>query len=422
MESLSARGRELVSESDFLVQGFMMALQDPYEKQSNPHGFVNFGTAENKVCFDLLKERLTRPDMNYLEPKLLEYNNPAGIKSLREEAARFLTDYCHSPVPLNPNNIVIMNGCNSILCALSAVICDPGDGLLTPTPYYSRIALYTGVYSGLQPVYVPLNSQVTEDHSLSFSLTIEKLEEGMEKAKQQGIKVKALVLINPQNPLGEVYSPHLLKECLEFASRYSLHVIVDEIYMLSVMDVDFTSVLSFQDLPDPKRTHFIWGLSKDFGMSGLRVGMLYTENEHVVNSVTRLGTFHQCSGITQYMVYQLLRDRDWLDNVFFPTNKERLRESQATVVTALEELRIPVLHRSTGMYVWADFRKTFEAEMDLWKRFIAEKLVISPGKAFECGEPGWFRLTTSIPEDLLQVVLERLRKALQSGPTIKSLK
>ncbi|XP_075683823.1 1-aminocyclopropane-1-carboxylate synthase-like protein 1 [Rhinoderma darwinii] len=423
MENLSVRGAKIVSQTDLLEQALGMFLQDPYDQQCNPQGFVNVGVTENKVCFDLLKERLTRPDMNYLDSSLLGYNNLAGIRSLREEAARFLTDYCRSPVPLNPNNIIIMNGCSSILCALSAVICNPGDGFLTPTPYYSRIALYTGAYSGLQPVYVPLNSQVTENNGHPFELTMQKLEEGMEKGKQKGIRVTALILTNPQNPLGEVYPLHLIKECLEFASRYKLHVILDEIYMLSVMDTEFTSVLSFHDLPDPERTHFIWGLSKDFGMNGLRIGILYTENKHVVNSMSRMATFHQCSGPTQHMAYQFLQDRDWLENVFFPTNKELLRNSQTTLVTGLEELRIPVIHRSTGMYVWADFRKflpsqTFEGEMELWQRFISEKLCITPGKTFECCEPGWFRLTTSLPDHILQVCLEKLKKVLQCGPQL----
>ncbi|XP_056374988.1 1-aminocyclopropane-1-carboxylate synthase-like protein 1 isoform X2 [Hyla sarda] len=185
-------------------------------EQGCREGFLNLGVAENKLCVDLMKERLTRPDMSDLEPSLLGYNIPIGIKSLREEAAHFLTDYCHSPHPLNPDHIVVMNGCSSILCALSAVICDPEDGFLTPTPYYSRIAIDTG----LQPVYVPLDSQVTGGHNLPFSLTMQKLEEGMEKGKQQGIRIKALILTNPQNPLGNVYSPHLLKECLEFANRF----------------------------------------------------------------------------------------------------------------------------------------------------------------------------------------------------------
>ncbi|XP_075067940.1 1-aminocyclopropane-1-carboxylate synthase-like protein 1 isoform X2 [Mixophyes fleayi] len=418
METLSVRGAEIVSQTDLLEQGLLMCLQDSYDKRCNPQGFVNLGTTENKVCFDLLKERLTRPDMNHLEPSLLGYNYLTGMMSLREEAAKFLTDYCHSPVPLNPNNIIIMNGCCSLLCALSAVICNPGDGFLTPTPYYSRIDLYTGVYCGLQPVHVPLYSKVTEKDGHSFQLTIQLLEEAMEKGRQQGIKIRALILINPQNPLGEIYSTQLLKECLEFASRYSLHVILDEIYMLSVMSTTFTSVLSFHNVPDPERTHFIWGLSKDFGMNGLRVGIGYTKNQNILKSMSRLATFHQCPGPTQYMVCQLLRDRDWLDNVFFPTNKQRLEESQKTLVVGLKDIGIPVLNWSTGIYVWADFRnfltsQTFEAEMELWRKFMAEKLYITPGKVFECREPGWFRVTTSHPADILLTCIQKLKKVLQ---------
>ncbi|XP_056374993.1 1-aminocyclopropane-1-carboxylate synthase-like protein 1 [Hyla sarda] len=124
------------------------------------------------------------------------------------------------------------------------------------------------------------------------------------------------------------------------------------------------------------------------------------------------------------MVYRLLQDRDWLDNVFFPTNIKLLKESQKTMVTGLEELGIPVLHRSTGLYVWADFRKfltsnTFEAEMELWERFNSEKLYIIPGKSFECCEPGWFRVSTSYPDDNLQVCLEKLKRALRHGQDIR---
>ncbi|KAG8540737.1 hypothetical protein GDO81_018675 [Engystomops pustulosus] len=141
-------------------------------------------------------------------------------------------------------------------------------------------------------------------------------------------------------------------------------------------------------------------------------------------SASRLAFFHQCPGPTQYMVYRLLCDRGWLDNVYVPTNKKLLSESQKTLVTGLNKLGISVLHRSTGIYVWADFRKflrpqTFEAESDLWRRFIAEKLYIIRGEAFECSEPGWFRLTTALPDDIVQICLEKLKKVLQSEPQLK---
>uniref|UniRef100_A0A8B9NAG4 Aminotransferase class I/classII large domain-containing protein n=1 Tax=Accipiter nisus TaxID=211598 RepID=A0A8B9NAG4_9AVES len=112
-------------------------------------------------------------------------------------------------------------------------------------------------------------------------------------------------------------------------------------------------------LPDPERTHFMWGFSKDFGMSGIRVGVLYTRNNEIRKAVNQLAVFHSCPGPVQHVLSQFLRDRDWLDNVFFPTNKKRLKEAQNILVDGLADVGIPVLKSSGGLYVWADFRKVF---------------------------------------------------------------
>ena len=72
----------------------------------------------------------------------------------------------------------------------------------------------------------------------------------------QGVKVKGLILINPQNPLGDIYSPGELREYLEFAKRYNLHVIIDEIYRLSVLD-EHENVLGMESLSDLNNTHVI---------------------------------------------------------------------------------------------------------------------------------------------------------------------
>uniref|UniRef100_A0A8C0BMV2 Aminotransferase class I/classII large domain-containing protein n=1 Tax=Buteo japonicus TaxID=224669 RepID=A0A8C0BMV2_9AVES len=209
--------------------------------------------------------------------------------------------------------------------------------------------------------------------------------------------------------------------CLYFSiHRYELHVIMDEIYMLSVYDdTTFTSVLSLDCLPDPERTHFMWGFSKDFGMSGIRVGVLYTRNHEIRKAVNQLAVFHSCPGPVQHVLSQFLRDRDWLDNVFFPTNKKRLKEAQNILVDGLADVGIPVLRSSGGLYVWADFRKflksqTFEAELELWQKLLDKKLLISPGKAFYCCEPGWFRLVFSNSADTIYLCIQRLEQMLHS--------
>ncbi|CAM5093761.1 unnamed protein product [Eretmochelys imbricata] len=419
--ALSARGSRIASGARGLLdKGFDLYIADPFDRDRNPRGILNLGTSENKLCYDLIQERLTRPDMNYLEPQLLQYSDAQGIESFREEIAKFLTEYAKAPKALNPEHIVVMSGCCAVFATLSTVLCDPGDGYLIPTPYYGGINSKTWLYGGIQPVHVPLFSEVTDEESHPFQLTVEKLEAALQRAKEQGIRVRALILINPHNPLGDIYPAQLLKECLEFAHRYQLHVIIDEIYMLSVYDdTTFTSVLSLDCLPDPERTHFMWGFSKDFGMCGIRVGVLYTRSHEIRKAVNQLAVFHGCPGPVQYVLSQFLSDRDWLDNVYFPTNKKRLKEAQSILVDGLAEIGIPVLKSSGGLYIWADFRKflksqTFEAEMELWWKFLDEKLLISPGKAFCCYEPGWFRMVFSDSVDKIYLGIQRLEQMLQT--------
>ncbi|XP_021244834.1 1-aminocyclopropane-1-carboxylate synthase-like protein 1 isoform X2 [Numida meleagris] len=419
--ALSARGARIAGGVPGLLDGgFALYVADPFDRERNPEGIVNLGTSENRLCFDLIEERLARPDMNCLEPDLFQYPDTQGARSFREEIARFLTDYARAAEELSPEHITVMNGCCAVFATLSTVLCDPGDGYLIPAPHYGGINSKMWLYGGLQPVHVPLSSEVTNEESRPFQLTVEKLEAALQRAKKQDIRVRVLVLINPNNPLGDIYPEQLLKECLEFAHRHELHVIMDEIYMLSVYDdITFTSVLSLDSLPDPARTHFMWGFSKDFGMSGIRVGVLYTRNDDIQKAVNQLAVFHSCPGPVQHVLCQFLKDRDWLDNVFFPTNKKRLKEAQNLLVGGLADIGIPVLRNSGGLYVWADFRKflksqTFEAELELWQKLLDKKLLISPGKAFYCYEPGWFRLVFSDSVEKIYLCIERLKEMLHA--------
>ncbi|XP_058383093.1 1-aminocyclopropane-1-carboxylate synthase-like protein 1 isoform X2 [Diceros bicornis minor] len=237
---------------------------------------------------------------------------------------------------------------------------------------------------------------------------------------ENGLKVKGLILINPQNPLGDIYSPGELREFLEFAKRHELHVLVDEVYMLSVFEesVGYRSVLSLERLPDPQRTHVMWATSKDFGMSGLRFGTLYTENRDVATAVASLCRYHGLSGLVQYQMAQLLRDRDWINQVYLPENHARLKAAHAYVSGELRALGIPFLSRGAGFFIWVDLRKylpegTFEEEMRLWRRFLEHKVLLSSGKAFECKEPGWFRLVFSDEAHRLCLGMQRVRQVLE---------
>nr|XP_015213606.1 PREDICTED: 1-aminocyclopropane-1-carboxylate synthase-like protein 1 isoform X1 [Lepisosteus oculatus] len=419
MESnLSSRGARIAAYRGVHRTGFDMYIKDPFNKENNPQGILNFGNSENKLCYDILEERLSRAQANCLTPELLQYSDLQGLRGFREETADFLTEYCRAPTPLNPEHIVVLNGCTSALAALTTVLMEPGDGYLIPSPYYGGIATYTWLYGEVNPVPVPLDSKISRGKGYPLMLAVDKLEDAMSEATKKGIRVRGLILTNPHNPLGVVYPAEVLMDCLEFAHRYKLHVIVDEIYMLSVYDGKaFTSIHSFESLPDPERTHVLWGFSKDFALAGLRVGTVHTRNQEVRRALIRLASFHSCAGPTQQLLTHLLQDRDWINTTFLPSNRRRLLESRAILVKGLQDIGVSVLKSSAGFFVWADLRsflkeQSFEAEMDLWWRLIHEKVFISPGQVFSSCEPGWFRVVFSDTVENIKIGVDRIKKAL----------
>uniref|UniRef100_UPI0037E839FD 1-aminocyclopropane-1-carboxylate synthase-like protein 1 n=1 Tax=Semicossyphus pulcher TaxID=241346 RepID=UPI0037E839FD len=424
---LSNRGNSIRQHRSILQEGFSRYGMDRHHHTDNPDGIINLGTSENKLCHDVLHKRLTKTDMLHIEPSLLQYADSKGHPFLRQEVAKFLTDYCCSPKPLQADNVVVMNGCTSLFSCIGAVICDPQDAILISTPFYGCITEDLLFYSDVKLFHVPLDCEADGKDSRPFHLTVGKLEEGLKKAKQEGMIIRAVLLINPHNPLAEIYSPEEMIAFLEFAKRNELHAIIDELYMLTVFDesVTFHSVLSLESLPDPQRTHVLWGMSKDFAMSGIRVGTLYTENRDVVEAIAQVGLFHSVSGITQHQVAQLLRDREWVNKEFLPENRRRLKAAHSYVTGELQSLGVPYLDWPATLYVWVDFRKylresTFEEELFLWRCFIRHKVLMSCGQAFSCSTPGWFRIIFAEKMDLLQLGLKHFKEALKEIEERKS--
>ncbi|XP_077994771.1 1-aminocyclopropane-1-carboxylate synthase-like protein 1 isoform X2 [Glandiceps talaboti] len=363
--------------------------------------------------------------MHMIEPWMLQYCDPRGIYKLREAVGRHLSWQAKSSQPIKADDITILHGAESVITSLMQVICDPGDGFLVPSPCYGGGML--GVTNSLKripevkPVYVHLGSQVNfaAGETRPFQLSVDRIEQAYKTATESGVNVRGIFLINPHNPTGEIYTAELLRDCLDFAHRHSLHVVIDEIYMGTIFhqDVNFTSVLSLDCVPDPHRTHLIWGLSKDFGMAGYRCGVLHSLNPVLHKAMEYLAYFHSIAASTQNMLAEFLSDSEWIKNVFFPANHQRLRESYQCMSDGLTELGVPHLHRSSGLYIWADFRlylsaPTKEEESSLHNRLQLSGVGIRTGDEFDCEEPGWFRIIFAHPVDILKIALERIGRVL----------
>lgn len=333
---------------------------------------------------------------------------------------------------VDPDDLCISAGCGAILDNLFLTITSPGDGVLIPAPYYPAFDNDLRVRNGTRAL--PVNGD-----SADALPTPSQLESAIAKAATEGCEVKALLLTNPSNPLGIVYSRAELTAAMTWALDKGLHVVVDEVYASSVFATaaaqssssssssSFVSSLALEaSLPAASkckcetRLHLVYGLSKDFCASGYRVGVLRTRNKAIIRAMDNVAYFCTVPGPMQYAVAEMLEDKDWVDG-YLELNAKNLAESHATLSGALADAGVPVVAATAGMFVWIDLGKwlkerTFEEESRLWTACFENpkcKLVMTPGRDCKHDVPGCFRMCfAAVKREALPVAAKRLAAML----------
>ena len=252
---------------------------------------------------------------------------------------------------------------------------------------------------------------------------VAKYETALIEAEKKGIRIRALVLCNPHNPLGQSYPKKTIIGLLKLSNKYKIHLLSDEIYALSIYDNKasapnpvpyFHSVLSLdvERYIDPKYVQFIYGLSKDFAASGLRIGFLYTQNAELLQAVSALSVFQWSGGPNERAGIRILEDQKWLDG-FFQRSSARLTWSYQLATGLLDRKGIQYLKGTNyGFFLWVDLRPflptiSWKGEQELTRRFSANNVTINAGSTFASPEPGWFRVIFPHEEETLREGLRR---------------
>ena len=284
--------------------------------------------------------------------------------------------------------------------------------MLVPTPSYA--GFWTDLETRNELHVVPVH---TCQRRAAFGSV---LRVSTRRVKAAGRPVKALLFTNPDNPRGSVASPEEIELVLHWAEGQGIHVVFDEIYALSVFGATpFTSVAAVRPRLGT-HVHIVWAFSKDFGASGLRCGVLVSENEALLASVNGLAYWGAVSGHTQWILGQMISDSAWVDD-YCAELRKTLGSVYARVTAALRSAGIPSIDAGAGIFVLCDMRgflteATWEAEEALWRRFLDEANVnITPGSACRIEEPGFMRLCYAAePLHSVLVAIERLGKVLRA--------
>jgi aspartate/methionine/tyrosine aminotransferase len=169
------------------------------------------------------------------------------------------------------------------------------------------------------------------------------------------------------------------------------------------------------------RVHIVWAFSKDFGASGLRCGVLVSENEAVHAAVDGLAYWACCSGHTQHLLGEMISDEVWVD-AYLAFMRRALGDAYRAVAKGLTGGGIPFLPAQAGFFVLLDLRHfldepTWESEHRLWRRILDDAGVnLTPGAACRVAEPGFFRLCyAGLPTASVTIGVDRLSRLLGSS-------
>ncbi|KAI9373634.1 pyridoxal phosphate-dependent transferase [Aspergillus egyptiacus] len=406
-------------------------MSDAWCPATNPHGYVNLGVAENflmhEELLDFLNTELRLP------AKYLTYNDGGhGSTRLRQAIAQFLTRHLHPVVPLDATQIVVTNGVSTAIEQMSWCLADPGEGILLGRPYYGTFI--PDISLRPKAKVVPVNFRDCDPLSLD---AVKKYEEALlEFQERSGRRVKALMLCHPHNPLGRCYSREVLVELMRLCQKYRIHLISDEIYALSVWEntvdspdsppVPFESALSIdlQGIIDPQLVHVLWGMSKDFGANGLRLGAIISQRNPQLHLALKGTTIYSySSGVSDHLTALVLENQEFTDR-YIQRNREKLSSAYAYAAKCMQENGVEYAAGcNAAFFLWLNLGKRYrelhpdeeigeEIGERVMKCLLQKKVFLATGALFGSEESGWFRIVFSHHRDYLDEGLRRIIAAL----------
>lgn len=248
----------------------------PYAEAAKKQGRVvyhlNIGQpdiATPKVALDAIRN---------FDTQILAYSHSAGNESYRKKLA---TAYTKQNIKVSADDILITTGgSEAILFALNTC-CDNGDEVIIPEPFYAN---YNGFATNAGVNLVPITSSIDNDFALP---PIEEFE------KRISEKTKAIIICNPNNPTGYVYTQEELYQLKSLVLKHDLYLFSDEVYREFCYDGNkFVSVMQLDGLDE----HVVLfdSVSKRYSECGVRIGAMITRNKEVINTALKFGQARLC--------------------------------------------------------------------------------------------------------------------------------
>ncbi|KAF5989620.1 1-aminocyclopropane-1-carboxylate synthase [Fusarium bulbicola] len=392
--TLSKRGEAFATPTSRMPM--LDVFNDLWHPEANPEGYTSLGTLMHKE----LIEHITK---NVPIPFWRSGDGFTGSHRLRNTLARFINRHFSPFEDIMKDQVIVTSGVGQAIELSGFALCGKGDGVLLARPHYGNFPIDLGYRVEAKIVGVSFGD--VDPFSVESVVAYEK---ALEEAEQQGIR--------------RCYTPEVLKAYMQFCQKHNLHLISDEVYALSVWknpeapsDPEFTSALNINPdgLIDRDLLHVLWGMGKDFGSCGIRIGSLISRNEAFLGACEANSYFSGPSSL-------------------------------ADLATAMPSLKFLNSHQipykegsNAGLFVWANLFQPLRAQInatlqdqeeygeDLGKALrilearlqevlLKYKIFLALGADFGSDIPGWFRVVFAHEKSYLDLGLECMVKAIEA--------
>ncbi|MFI3298705.1 MAG: pyridoxal phosphate-dependent aminotransferase [Rikenellaceae bacterium] len=267
---------------------------------------------------------------NYSE-KVLEYTHSAGIESYRKGLAEF---YSTRGLRVTADDIIITTGGSEALFFSMLAICNPGDEIIIPEPFYAN---YNSFAQEAGVKIVPITARIEDGFALPSAETFESL---------LTPNTRAILICNPNNPTGYLYTKEEIEALKSLAIKHNLYLLCDEVYSDFCYDnAEHYSLLKLEGVDD--NVIMCDSVSKRYSMCGVRIGALVTRNKEVINAVLKMGQARLCAPLLGQVAAEaaLAAPQSYFDDV-----KAEYVKRRDFVIDALSKMEGVVAPRPAGAF------------------------------------------------------------------------
>ncbi|KAJ7479531.1 PLP-dependent transferase [Mycena latifolia] len=308
-----------------------------YDPELYPEGTINLSIAENWLLSDRLLEHLARPLTGELRSQHLKYRPTllkTGLPTVEDLIPEYVNDHFHPRIKVTRENSVSGPGIGALLAQLIWALAGEDGGVLMSAPFYDD---YVRDIRHPSLAVLVLADAPSDTYPLGPDI-LPYLEAKIVESARDGVKIKVMLIPNPHNPLPRIVARDVIEGYAILAQKYDIHLIVDEVYALSTFtsayppepNVPFTSVLTY-DLEalgvNPARVHVLAGPTKDFGASGLKLGILISpSNPSLISFMRPLFLATPISSASDALIARVLSDKPFVER-FLEDNRRMMAKA-----------------------------------------------------------------------------------------------